>query len=112
MKDLFLAIAGLLYAIDGVVYIQEGDVLWGLVIMVISAVYFFGFEKIEEGSRHKDSHILAGGIFSIVTSSFVVLEKLMSLLSEPIPFSKGDVLLLISSVLSIAAFLKVKSSFV
>ena len=92
-----------LFLLSGFLYILHGEILWGLLVEVVALVYIFGLEPTYSENRwHLAAHIFAGGIFSMLISGFLVLEKLMSLLSDPQRISKPDVILIASSV---AAFL-------
>ena len=91
----------------GITYMIHGDVLWGLLVEVIALVYVFGLEPAYGENRwHPAAHIFAGGIFSILISGFLILEKLMSLLSEPQGVTEPDILLIISSVVAFLVSLK------
>ncbi|MCD6449286.1 MAG: hypothetical protein J7L34_02095 [Thermotogaceae bacterium] len=110
MKEkIVLAVLGILYLIDGILYIKSGSVLWGFVIFTLAGVYLFGFERVYGGEvEHTKAHILAGGIFSILLTVFLIIERLVSYLSEPEKFTTADLLLIIIFIPSIAALISVK----
>ncbi len=90
-----------IFLVIGLAYIFYGEVLWGLLVEIVALVYIFGLEPVYgESSWHPAAHILAGGIFSILLSGFLVLEKLMSFLSEPEKFTKPDIFLIITSLVA------------
>ena len=113
MKEkLILIILGILYIIDGILYIHDGSILWGLVIFTLSGVYLFGLEKVHGSEiEHTKAHILTGGIFSAFLTGFLVVEKLVSYLSEPEKFVIADVFLVILFLPSILFTVNAKKYF-
>ena len=97
----------MVFLLIGLMYVFHGDALWGLLVEVIALVYVFGLEPAYGENRwHPAAHIFAGGIFSILISGFLVLEKLMSLLSEPQRVTKPDVFLIAASIVAFLISLK------
>ncbi len=113
MKEkIILTALGILYIIDGILYIHEGSVLWGLVIFTLSGVYLFGLEKVHGSEiEHTKAHILTGGIFSIFLTGFLIVEKLVSYLTEPEKFMLADIFLIVLFFPSFLLFLNSKRYF-
>ena len=106
MKQILIVLF-VVFFVAGALYIVRGDVLWGLLVEVVALIYIFGLEPTYGENRwHPAAHIFAGGIFSILISGFLILEKLMSLLSEPQKITGPDVLLIIASVVAFLISLK------
>ncbi|GEM_PF-4659599 len=102
-----LVIFFVIFLLIGLFYIFNEDILWGLLVEVIALVYVFGLEPAYGENRwHSAAHIFAGGIFSILISGFLILEKLMSLLSEPQRITRLDVLFMIASLVAFLISLK------
>ncbi len=113
MEKLILMAFGALYGISGILYIASGQILWGLLTLTLSAVYFFGFERVHGGEKeHQASHISTGGIFASIVAGFLITEKLVSLLSEPEPFTRLDGFFVLISIFAFFAFLWSKKRFV
>jgi len=92
-EKITLITLGILYIIDGIFYIHEGSILWGLVIFTLAGVYLFGLEKVYGSEiEHTKAHILTGGILSGFLTAFLIIEKLVSYLSKPEKFSMADML--------------------
>ena len=113
MKEkLILITLGILYVINGILYIHEGEILWGLVIFTLSGVYFSGIERVYGSEvEHTKAHILTGGIFSAFLTVFLVIEKLVSYLSKPEKFVIPDVILIILFLPSILFSINAKKYF-
>ncbi len=113
IESFLISILGGGYAALGIIYIATGNILWGFLTLTLSAVYFFGFEKVlGSGKEHKASHILTGGIFALIASGFLIIEWLVSLLSEPVKPTTVDWWFLGVSVVAFLGFLFARKKFV
>jgi quinol-cytochrome oxidoreductase complex cytochrome b subunit len=97
----------------GIYYMISGEILWGFLVITLALVYAFGFEHVYEGKRwHPMAHIFSGGIFSIIAVSFMVLEKLVSLLTEePENFALVDILFIIAGGMAFLIAMVAKKEF-
>ncbi len=100
-----------LFGLEGILYIAHGDVLWGLMVLVLSAVCAFGLEGGMGRDWHPAAHVLAGGIFATAAAGFEILDKLVSYLSEPKGFSGIDVVFIITSAFALMASLSASKEF-
>jgi hypothetical protein len=100
------------FLILGLYYITLGEILWGGLVIVLSLVYLFGFEHVYEGKNwHSVSHIFSGGIFAIIAVAFLVIEKLVSFLSEPEKFTLMDIFFIIAGGIAFSIAMIFKREF-
>ncbi len=106
-----LAIFGVSFSVFGIMYIISGQVLWGLLVLVLGTIYLFGFESFpSDEDRHRASHVLVGGILSGISGIFLILEKLLTYLTDSFHMSKIDVSFAVVSLVAlfISAFISKK----
>ena len=97
-----LSVFGSIFVFLGIYYMVESQVLWGMLVLVIGSVYLFGFESVPSDERyHKMSHVLVGGILAGVSGAFLILEKILSLISEPSRLSYLDVVFISVSLVAL-----------
>ena len=106
-----ITLLGSLYIILGILYMRL-DILWGMLLLVIGAVYFFGLERYgEDESRHVMAHVVVGGMIAGFAGGFLVIEKLIGLLVERPVWRWLDVIFLTISAISVYMALKYKRKF-
>ncbi len=112
MKKMSLIIMGILFGINGVFYIIYGEFVWSFVVFTTAGIYLFGVEKFGNNSEeHFDSHILTGGLFSLIVSSFLILDKLFSLLLEPKIWKVPDIILVVLAFPAVTGMVRIIRKF-